>query len=43
MARLTEDTAQDAPASVDTTYSIAVGDSFEGIATEQSDEDWIWG
>ena len=32
---------QDAPASVDTTYTISVGDSFEGTIEYNSDEDWV--
>ncbi len=41
MAHLIEDITQDAPASADTTYSIAVGDSFTGEFTDKFDEDWI--
>ena len=36
-----ENPAQDAPASVETTYTISVGDSFEGQFEDGLDEDWI--
>ena len=41
MATLQEITMQDAPASVDTTYTISVGDVFEGVVEDHSDEDWV--
>ena len=40
MATVTE-TMGDAAASVDTTYSMAVGDTFSGRLNERFDEDWI--
>ena len=36
-----ENPAQDAPASVETTYTISVGDGFEGQFEDRLDEDWI--
>ena len=36
-----ENPAQDAPASVETTYIISVGDGFEGQFEDGLDEDWI--
>ena len=41
MTRSVEDKTQDAAASVDTTYTISVNDSFEGVLADKSDEDWI--
>ena len=41
MTRSVEDKIQDAAASVDTTYTISVNDSFEGVLADKSDEDWI--
>ena len=41
MTRSVEDKIQDAAASVDTTYTISVNDSFEGVLSDKSDEDWI--
>ena len=41
MTRSVEDKTQDAAASVDTTYTISVNDSFEGVLSDKSDEDWI--
>ena len=41
MAHSVEDKTQDAAASVDTTYTISVNDSFEGVLADNSDEDWI--
>ena len=36
-----ENPAQDAPASVETTYTVSVGDAFEGQFEDGLDEDWI--
>ncbi|MYH69784.1 MAG: hypothetical protein F4147_06715, partial [Gammaproteobacteria bacterium] len=41
MTRSVEDKTQDAAASVETTYTISVNDSFEGVLADKSDEDWI--
>ena len=41
MIHSVEDNTQDAPASIDTTYTISVGDAFEGALENRSDEDWI--
>ncbi len=41
MTHLVEDKSQDAAASVDTVYTLSVGDSFEGVLSDRSDEDWI--
>ena len=41
MTHSVEDKTQDAPASVDTTYTISVGEGFEGVLADGSDEDWI--
>ena len=41
MTKSVEDKSQDAAASVDTTYTMSVNDSFEGVLAEKSDEDWI--
>ena len=41
MATIEETIMQDAPASADTTYTMAVGDAFEGIIEDSSDVDWI--
>ncbi len=41
MTHSAEDKMQDAAASVDTTYTISVGGSFEGVLSDRSDEDWI--
>ena len=35
------ETTQDAPASTQTTYTMAVGDTFNGNLSEKFDEDWI--
>ena len=41
MTHSVEDKTQDAAASVDTTYTISVNGSFEGVLADKSDEDWI--
>ena len=41
MTRSVEDKTQDAAASVDTTYTLSVNNSFEGVLADKSDEDWI--
>ena len=41
MTHLAEDKSQDAAASVDTVYTLSVGDSFEGVLSDRSDEDWV--
>ena len=41
MTHSVEDKAQDAAASVDTTYTISVSEGFEGVLADGSDEDWI--
>ena len=41
MTHSVEDNTRDAPASVDTTYTISVGDGFAGTLETRSDEDWI--
>ena len=41
MTHSVEDKTQDAAASVDTTYTISVGEGFEGVLADKSDEDWI--
>ena len=41
MTRSVELKRQDAVASVETTYTISVNDSFEGVLAGRSDEDWI--
>ena len=41
MTHLAEDQSQDAAASVDTVYTLSVGDSFEGVLSDRSDEDWV--
>ena len=41
MTHLVEDKSQDAAASVDTTYTISVNDSFEGVLADKSDDDWV--
>ena len=41
MTHSVEDKTQDAAASVDTTYMISVGEGFEGVLADKSDEDWI--
>ena len=41
MTHWVEDKSQDAAASVDTTYTLSVGDSFEGVLSDRSDEDWV--
>ena len=41
MTHSVEDNTRDAAASVDTTYTISVGDAFEGALENRSDEDWI--
>ncbi len=41
MTRWVEDQSQDAAASADTTYTLSVGDSFEGVLSDRSDNDWI--
>ena len=40
MATVTE-TSRDAPASTATTYTMAVGDTFNGALSDKQDEDWI--
>ena len=41
LTRSVELKTQDAAASVDTTYTISAGESFEGVLAGRSDEDWI--
>ena len=43
MATVNESTlaSMDAPASIQTTYMMTVGDTFNGILTHKFDEDWI--
>ena len=41
MTHSVEDKMQDAAASVDTTYTMSVGEGFEGVLENRSDEDWI--
>ena len=41
MTNSVEDKTQDAAASVDTTYTISVGEGFEGVLADKTDEDWI--
>ena len=41
MATVIERASQDAPASTQTTYTMAVGDTFNGNLSEKFDEDWI--
>ena len=41
MATVIERASQDAPASTETTYVMAVGDTFNGNLGEKFDEDWI--
>ena len=41
MTHAVELKTQDAAASVDTTYTISVGEGFEGVLADRSDEDWI--
>ena len=41
MTHSVEDKTQDAAAFVDTTYTISVGEGFEGVLADRSDEDWI--
>ena len=41
MTTLKENPAQDAPASVETAYTVSVGDGFEGRFEDGLDEDWI--
>ena len=41
MATLEEMIMQDAPASVQTTYTIAVGDGFGGLLDGVTDQDWV--
>ena len=41
MATVIETTARDAAASTSTTYTMAVGDTFNGVLSDKPDEDWI--
>ena len=41
MTHSTEDNTRDATASIDTAYTISVGEGFEGVISDTSDEDWI--
>ncbi len=41
MTHSVEHKTQDAAASVDTTYTISVNGSFEGVLADKTDEDWI--
>ena len=41
MATSVEDQTQDAPASVDTTYTVSVGHGFEGVISGRDDDDWV--
>ena len=41
MTNVKENLMQDAPASIETTYAIAVGDSFEGRLEGRTDQDWV--
>ena len=41
MTTVQENPAQDAPASVETTYTISVGDGFEGRLDGRTEEDWV--
>ncbi len=41
MTHSTEDNTRDATASIDTAYTISVGEGFEGVISDRSDEDWI--
>ena len=43
MATVNENTSAslDAPASRATTYTISVGDTFDGVLSQKFDEDWI--
>ena len=41
MATVEEKAMQDAAASVDTAYTLSVGDGFQGNVADRSDEDWI--
>ena len=41
MTTLKEMMMEDAPASVETTYTIAVGDGFEGRLEGRTDQDWV--
>ena len=41
MTHSVEDKTRDAAASVDTAYTISVGEGFEGVLADKSDEDWI--
>ena len=41
MTTIRENPMQDAPASVETTYTLSVGDGFEGRLEGRTDQDWI--
>ena len=41
MTTVKENLMQDAPASIETTYTISVGDGFEGRLAGRADQDWI--
>ena len=41
MATVEEKAMQDAAASVDTAYTLSVGDGFQGNVEDRSDEDWV--
>ena len=41
MATVNEIATRDAPASIGTTYTMAVGDTFNGVLDRKLDEDWI--
>ena len=41
MATINESASRDAPASTATTYTMSVGDTFNGVLDEKFDEDWI--
>ena len=41
MATVNESTSRDASANIGTTYTMSVGDTFNGILTQKFDEDWV--
>ena len=41
MPTVNESASRDAPANTGTTYTMAVGDTFNGNLSEKFDEDWI--
>ena len=41
MAMIEESVTQDAAASVETAYTMSVGDGFEGVLSTRSDRDWV--